>query len=812
MDNNNKPLNVRLRGDQKKNSTSSIKKVNKKENSSGNKNTKENNPKNKSGKNKKIGWKIFRVVLIVGLAMCIVGAGIVLGVISGIVDDTDSISLDELEILPQTSFAYDMNGNELAALYDTENRIMASFEDMPKHTVDAVVAIEDERFFSHHGVDLKRTIGAIGTFVLHKGESSYGASTITQQLVKNITDDDERAWQRKIREWYRAISLESKLSKEKIFESYVNTIYYGDGSYGIEVASNHFFGKSVSELNVAESAAIAAMIQSPEVTNPYKSDEAKEKLNRRKEIVLNKMKELGSITQEQYDEAIAYKLEFKSKEVNYGGTQTYFIDAVVESVIEDLMDQKNVSRGIAMKMIHSDGYKIYTTQDPKVQSAIDDAFANSGIFYTDWDGDRMQGSMVVMDQTNGEVRGLIGGAGEKEGSLTLNRATQTLRQLGSCSKPFGAYGPAIEQGKLSPGAGLDDTQLSIGNYTPKNWYFSFYGFVTVRQAILYSMNIPALRANLLVNDQDYAYNFAYNCGLKSLIEADKGPSQLALGGYNYGVTTLEVADAYATLANGGMHNEPKLYTKVLDRNGNIVLDNTKIEANRVMKDSTAYMLTSCLVSVTTEYDNMLGIAGTGVGAVKINGGAIECAGKTGNTNGDKDRWFCGYTPYYTIACWTGYDDPKDLAGRGRGYPYPSTVLFNLVMNAICADKPGAGFEAPSSVRKVELCRDSGKVATDACRADPRGSRVLSDWVAIDSIPTDTCTVHEFVNICNVTGKVASSSCKSTTKKSCLVRNYGPSQGAYPADWGYTKPTEVCNGKHAGSGSGNVIVYKNGVAQ
>ena len=804
MDNNNKPLNVRLRGDQKKNSTSSIKKVNKKENSSGNKNTKENNPKNKSGKNKKIGWKIFRVVLIVGLAMCIVGAGIVLGVISGIVDDTDSISLDELEILPQTSFAYDMNGNELAALYDTENRIMASFEDMPKHTADALVAIEDERFFSHHGVDLKRTIGAIGTFVLHKGESSYGASTITQQLVKNITDDDERAWQRKIREWYRAISLEGKLDKSQIFESYVNTIYYGDGCYGIEVASNHFFGKSVNELNIAESAAIAAMIQSPEATNAYRSDEAREKLLKRQEVVLNKMKSLGMISEEEYNEAKDYELDFKVKNVDYGGNQTYFVDAVVEAVIADLMDQKNVSRGIAMKMIYTDGYKIYTTQDKKVQAAIDKAYqdTSSSIFYDD-----IQSGMVVMDQSTGEVRGLIGGAGEKSGALTLNRATQTLRQLGSCSKPFGAYGPAIEQGKLSPGAGLDDTQFSIGNYTPRNWYGSFYGFVTVRDAIADSMNIPALRANLLVNDQDYCYNFAYNCGLKSLLEIDKGPTQLALGGYNYGVTTLEVATAYSTIANGGMHNEPKLYTKVLDRNGNVVLDNTKEEANRVMKDSTAFMLTSCLCSVVETP-----VWGTAYGAVSIRGGAIQCAGKTGNTNDDKDRWFCGYTPYYTIACWTGYDDPVNLGSKGRGYPYPSTVLFNRVMNSICSDKGDARFDTPSSVRQVELCRDSGKVATDACRADPRGSRVLSDWVAVDSIPTDTCTVHEFVNICNVTGKVASSSCKSTTKKSCLVRNYGPSQGAYPADWGYTKPTEVCNGKHAGSGSGNVIVYKNGVAQ
>ena len=237
MEKNNKPLNVRLRGEVKRGSSSSdIKKVRKK----GDNNSKNKEPNNKK-KNKKLGWKIFRVVLLVGLALCIVGAGVVLGVISGIIDDTDSISLEELELLPQTSFVYDMNGNEMASLYDSENRIVVSFEDIPEDTVNAIVAIEDERFFSHHGIDIKRTLGAIVTYLANGGESSYGGSTLTQQLVKNITDDDEVAWQRKIREWYRAISLETKLDKEQIFESYVNTIYYGDGSYGIEVASNHFF-------------------------------------------------------------------------------------------------------------------------------------------------------------------------------------------------------------------------------------------------------------------------------------------------------------------------------------------------------------------------------------------------------------------------------------------------------------------------------------------------------------------------------------------------------------------------------------------
>ena len=267
-----------------------------------------------------------------------------------------------------------------------------------------------------------------------------------------------------------------------------------------------------------------------------------------------------------------------------------------------------------------------------------------------------------------------------------------------------------------------------------------------------------------------------------------------------------MANAYGTIANGGYYIKPKLYTTVEDRNGNIVLDNTEIDGKQVMKDSTAFMLSSCLESVISDP------AGTGYPGVNMHGRSMPCAGKTGNTNDDKDRWFCGFTNYYTIACWTGYDQPTVI---GRGYPYDSTKLFNRVMNAITEGKDNVAImEQPASVRRVELCRDSGKVATDACRADPRGNRILSDFVAVDTIPTDTCTVHEFANICNSTGKLAGSGCAST-KKSVLVRAQ-PSQGQYPSDWAYTKPFETCSGNHGNSGAtpGNprVTIYRNGVAQ
>lgn len=734
----------------------------------------------KKKKNHKKGWKIFRICLFVFLALCIVGAGIVVGVITGIIDKTESISDEALTGGKETSHIYDKDGNEIGALYDSENRISVEYKDLPKSVVDAVVAIEDERFFKHKGVDIKRTAGAIFTYIINGGKSSFGGSTLTQQLVKNLSKDDETSWTRKIREWYRAITLEKKISKEEIFALYVNTIYFGDGAYGIEVASKNFFGKSIKDVNIAESAILAAQIQSPEATNPYKSEEAKKRLLDRQKVVLNKMLELGSITQEEHDKAVEQEITFQKEVVSLTNeVQSYFVDAVVEAVIKDLQEEKNVSRGLAIQMLYGNGYKIYTTMDPNVQKAIDDAYNNPKLFYTNRDGSFMQSSMVVMEQSTGNVVGLIGGAGKKEGALELNRATQTKRQPGSCMKPLGAYGPAIEQGKLSPGAGLDDSPLPQGSWNPKNYYNSFYGYVTVRDAIAKSMNLPAIRANQKI-DASYAFNFAKNTGLKSLVPEDKNVASLSLGGLTHGVSVLEMANAYATIANKGVYIEPKLYTKVIDTHDKEILVNTSSTAKVVMKESTAYMLTSCLEQVVK--------SGTAAGYVRVPNMAV--AGKTGNTDDDYDQWFCGFSPYYTIACWNGYDKNRSIGVRSYGsYPYTSVKLFNTVMNTISKGQKPASFAKPNSVTSVALCRDSGLVATEACKADPRGDRTLTDLVAKDSIPTGTCNVHKMVKICNDTGLLANQYCKKTSEKSFITRDYDPP--IKPADWGYMVPKEEC---------------------
>lgn len=735
----------------------------------------------KKPKNKKLGWKIFKIFLFTMIALFIVGTGIVVGVISGVIDKTDSINVEDLQLLKLTTFIYDKDGNEIGNVYG-ENRVTVEYKDLPQSLIDAVVSIEDERFFSHGGVDLKRTAGAVFTYVFNGGSSSFGGSTITQQLVKNITSDKDVSWTRKIREWYRAISLESKLSKEQILESYLNTIYLGDGAYGVEVAAKDFFGKSVKDLNIAECAVLAAQIRLPETTNPYKSDEAKAALLERQKLVLSQMLKLKKITKEQYDEAVNYKIEFKkAPALEDGAVQSWFVDAVIEQVIGDLQTQKNVDRGVAIKMLYSDGYKIYSTEDPKVQKAMDDAYNNEKLFYTNKDGTFMQSSMVAMDQSTGNVVGLIGGANKKEGSNVWNWATQEKRQPGSTMKPLGAYGPAFEQGVSYPAMGVDDSQFTLGKWTPGNYYGYFNGYVTAREAIMKSMNIPAVRTTQKAG-VDYAFNFAKNAGLVDLVDSDKNLASMALGGVTNGFTVLEMANAYSTIANGGVHLTPKFYTKVVDKNGKDVLtpDTT---AKRVMKATTAYLLTDCLRSVVT--------GGTAAGYVKV--GNMPVVGKTGNTNDDYDQWFIGFTPYYTIATWNGYDQKlkKHIGTRKIGaYPYTSIVLFNTVMNAINKDLPVKQFDKPDGIVTASVCRDSGLVATDACRTDPRGNRTITDIFASGTVPTQTCTVHKQAKICTETGLLATEYCPSTVTKSFITRDYVP--GVKPRDWQFMLPTQYCN--------------------
>ena len=641
-------------------------------------------------------------------------------------DILDGKSIDDMSL---TTFIYDKEGNQIDEIYGLENRIPVSFNDLPDNLINAIISIEDERFFEHNGIDIKRTMGAIVTYISNKGESGYGGSTITQQLIKNVTNDNETSINRKIREWYRASQLEKKYSKERIFETYVNTIYFGEGSYGVEVAAKTYFNKSVGDLNLVECATLAASIQSPEATNPYTSDETKTKLLARKDVVLNKMFELGKISKDEYKNAKNEQIKF-IRGTTGSKIKSYFVEAAIEQVITDLKKEKNITYEKAKQKVYTSGYKIYTTMDQNIQNAIDNAYNDSSLFYSDVNGDFMQSAMVVIDQSNGNVVGLTGGASEKTGNFVLNRATQSKRQPGSCMKPLGAYGPAFEQGELTANSILQDSPLTLGAWSPKNYYGYFNGNVTVRQAIAQSMNLPAVRANMKV-DTSFAYNFAKNCGLTSLIEADKNIAPLALGGLTEGVTPLEMACAYATIANGGDYNEPSFYTKVLDKNGKEILYKNYMPT-RAMKKSTAAMLTTCLQDVVTY--------GTGTGYIKA--GNMPIAGKTGNTNDDKDQWFCGFTPYYTIACWNGYDTPRAIGYRSYGsYPYTCMKLFNSVVNEISNNQEVKQFDTSSALEEFSICTVSGLLPNEGCY---KNGCVTSKIASSSSKPNSYCVVHNFV--------------------------------------------------------------------
>ena len=734
----------------------------------------------KKDKNRKIRrWKIFKIILFTCIGLAVIGTGVVIGVLTGIIDKTESIDLEELRNMNQTTFIYDKDGNQIGSLNSGENRSSVDYNEMPKYLTDAVVSIEDERFWKHNGVDVKRTVAAVFTYVINGGNSTFGGSTITQQLVKNVTGDKEKDWTRKIREWYRAISLENTLEKEEIMESYLNTIYLGAGASGVEIASYTYFNKSVKDINLAEAATLAAIIQMPETYNPYKGEENAEKLGARKELVLKQMKKLKKISQKEYDEAMAYEIKYEKGKVATGSTQSYFVDAVVEEVVSALQEEYNIKRAVALQMVYSNGYKIYSTMDPKVQSAIDEAYKNDAWFYPNSDGSFMQSAMVIIENDTGNIVGLSGGAGEKTADLTLNRATQIIKQPGSSFKPIMDYGPAFEAGISYPGMGVDDSQITIGGWTPKNFYGYYNGYVSVRDAIMTSMNIPAIRTLQAVG-VDEGYKFAKSLGISTLVEEDKNLSA-ALGGLHKGVTVKDMAGAYSAFVNGGLYIQPKLYTKVLDRNDKTIFEE-KTKPKRVMKETTAYLITSCLETVVT----------LGTGTSCNIGGGIATAGKTGNTNDDYDQWFVGYSPYYTAAVWNGYDENRSIGVRKTGsYPYTSLKVWGSVMKTIHSGLAAKAFDKPSGIITASVCTASGKIATDACKSAEK-NMVKTEIFASGTVPTETCNVHKKVPICNASGKVANDYCPKdqVTEKGFITREYTPN--VKPSDWGLMVPTEGCN--------------------
>jgi len=748
------------------------------------------NKRKKKKKSHKVA-KFFFLTIFWGI-LIVVGLGV--GVVYSLFKGAGDLPLEQFEIDNFTTIIYDKDGKEYAKLDSTENRIYVTIDEMSEYLPKAFVAIEDERFYEHKGVDIKRTGAAIATFITHKGNSDFGGSTITQQLIKKVTSDDSRSWQRKVREMVRAIQVEQKMSKDQIIELYMNIIFLGENSYGVETASHTYFNKSAKDLTIAECAMIGGLAQAPSTVNPYSNFEAAKK---RQELVLGKMKELGFISQEQYSEAIAEELVVNKGDVSTGKSNSYFVDAVVEAVIDDLADELGVDKGEAQRLVYSKGYNIYTTLDPKIQNIMETVYQDQSYFKLsngNYD-ENLQSAMVLVDYTKGNVVGLVGGAGEKTTLRGLNRATQSYRQPGSTMKPMGVYGPGLEKGTITAASTYDDalTTFKVGasNWTPKNSDGAYRGMTTIRRAISSSINVVAAKTFFDVGAAA-SRNFLMKLGITSLTSSDLYPAALALGGLTQGVSPYEHAGAYSTFANGGIYIEPKLYTKVVSRNGETVLEKIS-EVRQVMTKQNAYILTDMMRDGVR--------SGTGTEASL---GSMPVAGKTGTTNDNYDRWFAGYTPYYEASVWVGYDTQKSIQVSGN----PAARIWKAVMSKVHEDLEVKEFERPSGIISVAVCADSGMLPTELCKNDRRGSRVRTEIFASGTAPTKACTMHVEAEVCPDTLKLMNPICPTVTRAYTTIFIDKGSKGtpnAKPADYDYTLPTEYCTFHGTQDEDGNWII-------
>ena len=588
---------------------------------------------------------------------------------------------------------------------DEKKKSNISFEEMPDNLKNAYVAIEDERFYKHSGVDIKRTASAIFNYVIHFGSSSFGGSTITQQLVKNITGDNTDSVTRKVKEWWKAWLLETKLSKEEILEGYLNIIYVGPSIYGVDSGAKYYFNKSASELSLEECAFLAGINHSPNSYNPFSDTDNSEKIRNRTITVLDKMKELGYIDETSYNEAVSNVnsgLNFKNGEVEAksDGVYSYHTDALITEITNDIEEKYNISEEFATNYINMAGLTIHSTEDSKIQEETEKEFEKSKyILKSKTGGDNSQAAMIVMDHKTGNVLSCVGALGKKDISRPFNRATQSTRQTGSSIKPLAILAPAIDKKIITASSVYDDTEKDFEDgYHPVD-YNKALGEITVRRAVESSQNIPFVEIMEELTPKT-AIKYLEKMGITTLTKNDEG-LPLALGGLDKGISPLQMAGAYSTIANDGIYIEPTFYTKIDRKNGSKILE-SKQEKRRGFSKEVAYILKSLLT------EPVLGKNGTAT-YCKISG--VDVAAKTGTTDENYDRWLCGFTPYYTAVTWYGFDQNETIDFNGRN---PAGLIWANVMARIHAGLQKASFEKPSGVLSITVCSETGKVANTGC--------------------------------------------------------------------------------------------------
>ncbi|MBQ8894299.1 MAG: PBP1A family penicillin-binding protein [Clostridia bacterium] len=652
-------------------------------------------------------------------------------------DEFDLSAVDSA--LNYTSVVYGVKDGgyvEAETLHTSENRIWASIDSIPLNLQRAFISIEDERFYKHSGVDLLRTGKAVLNFFNPASDSSFGGSTITQQVIKNITGEDQTTVTRKIQEIRRAWYVEREYKKDQILEVYLNTIYLSQGCYGVQTAAEHYFSKSLDELTLLECASIASITKLPTYYDPIQNPENNLK---RAQNVINKMLELGYITEEEAEAAKAEELTLRvgqsNKNESGAEVNSYFVDQVVEDVIDALVNEKGYSESYARSLVYSGGIQIYSTLDLDVQASIDKIYTDPSNFPTvTSNGESLQSAIVIIDNRTGAIVGMAGGVGEKTTARGLNRATQSYRQPGSCMKPIGTYGPAIEYGttingvRVAPGMLLKDEAVRLdsnGNPWPKNYDSTTEKFMTVQAAIDQSKNTIAVQVNNALGAKT-AYNFLEkNLGITSLVSGsgyDANDQAMALGGLTKGISVKEITAAYSAFANDGTYTKPYTFTKILDQNGRVLLEN-RVESHTAMEKNTAAVVNQMLEHAV-DY-------GTGWSG-RFDSGRATC-GKTGTTSDDKDRWFVGYTKQYSAGVWVGYDKPAVIQFGGAN---PAGTAFKKVMGLVHQGLAYQEFEDPTGLISVELCTESGKLPTEKCAAETR----ISGLFFADSLPSATCDV------------------------------------------------------------------------
>ncbi len=701
-----------------------------------------------------------KLLKIAGYVGSFIGGCLAVGIITfvALVNGYTDPAMDELfanRTLEYTTTLYAQNPEtgeqeKMQELFVNENRSWVNLEDVPEHAVKALISIEDERFWQHNGVDWKRFGGAVIGWVL--GDDDYGGSTITQQLIKNLTKDNDRTWQRKAQEILRALYIERKYQKNDILEYYINTVYFNYRAYGLGKATELYFNKTVSELTVAESAALFGIINKPAVYEPY--DHPDENAYR-KNLILGKMRDLGYLTQDEYDEAVAQELVFNpdGKTMALSNAYSWFVDMVIDDVLRDLQEKKGYSELAASNYLFSGGLRIYTTANMAVQNALEEAFATPSYFPKDSDPDAdYQVATLLMDYTNGHIIGVIGGRGDKN-SRDLNRATATRRQPGSTIKPLSVYLPALEAGVITQGSVVDDAPVSImnGGGYPQNSNKYYYGMTTMFTAIRQSLNATAAQ---VLNKLGHAnsYNFLADKLNMTLIPGTNGDENLAalsMGAMTYGVYLKEMVGGYSAIASGGVYYEPISYTKVETQSGQIVLEN-KEEGERVCSRESAWLMQDLLVD--------------GVKNGLANGGSLSVplAGKTGTSNFNYDKWYAGYTPYFAAALWVGYDEQQSLLTNGVAWNISQTTWKKIMQHVINKVGWSGGSLAarPSSLVQQTVCADCGMLADANCLIDVRGDRTMTAWYTQKSIPQESCTCHVPVYICDKSGQIAHDGCDS----------------------------------------------------